>query len=189
MILGRKAIQNELRDGNILCDPAPAKIETTHIDVRVGSHVWYARFEVEEMEYLNLETLDPKEVYRYQDETVSGVITLPPRSVTLGHTDEFIGTTVPWITSQLDTRSTLARWGIPIHMAAGLGDPGFVGRWTLEILNPWPMMMKIPVGARVGCIQFHEVRDNDEVYDEVGRYNNMRETWHPDSMLPRIGNL
>lgn len=181
MLLGRTKILAALATGEVFCTPTPARIEGTHIDVALGRYSWLP---VEHADVLELADADPARWYRLFE--ASSVVLIPPRTHALAHTEEFIGTTVPHINPMLDTRSTTARWGLQIHLSAGLGDPGFHSRWTLEIYNPWPSVVAVPVGARVGSVSFEPVDGNDELYE--GRYNQRPEDWTPASMLPRRGN-
>ena len=70
-----------------------------------------------------------------EKETGKKGILLAPLERILGHTVEFIGSTVPWITSEVRARSTTVRWGISIALDAGLGNPGYYNSWTVEIIN------------------------------------------------------
>lgn len=62
---------------------------------------------------------------------------LEPGELYLGSTVEVAGSThyIPVI----EGRSGIARLGIQIHSAAGFGDVGFVGQWTLEITVAKPV--------------------------------------------------
>lgn len=184
MILGTDAIRANLALGAIACDPPPEVIEATHIDVHLGRYYWI-RSKLAVME-LDISTADPRACYTPMEAT-RGKVLLPPQSFVLCHTEEFIGTTVPWLRPDIDTRSTLARWGLPVHLSAGLGDPGFCGRWTLEVWNWHTEAILVPVGARVGSVQFTVVEGNEGLY--TARYNVGRADWTPDAMLPRRGAL
>jgi deoxycytidine triphosphate deaminase len=72
-------------------------------------------------------------------------------------------------------------------LSAGHGDPGFCGRWTLEVFNPWPVSVFIPVGARVVSMHVDRVYGHDTLY--TARYNTTPDTWQPTDMLPRLGNI
>lgn len=180
-IIGSNAIRHFLKSGVIVCDPAPERIEGTHIDVRLGVHYWRPQGISNS---IDLKDADPLDIYCHRE----GIdeVWLLPQCVTLCHTEEFIGTTVPWLLPVLHTRSTLARWGLSVHMSAGLGDCGWTSRWTLEVFNPHPVSVIIPVGARVGAITFERVEDNEQMYREG--YNVGRAEWQPSDMLPRKGN-
>lgn len=192
-MLGTDSIAFELARGAIICDPAPTQIESAHIDVRLGEYFWLFNpcdswlFDptINAAHGLDLRTADPREWFDLcRDDTT---ITIPPRGFILAHTEEFIGTAAhAGIVPMLHTRSTMARWGVSVHQSAGFGDEGFCGRWTLEIVNPHPTPIHLPVGGRVGCIAFETVEGRSDPY--VNRYNISRADWTPEAMLPRQGN-
>jgi len=185
MILGSNAIRDALTSGAIVCDPAPGKIEGTHIDVTIGEQYWLRDPGVGN---IHIGDVDPHRVFRLHHAFITNNdIVIPPGFFALCHTMQFIGTTVPDLLPILHTRSTFARHGLSVHESAGLGDCGFVSRWTLEIWNHRHYPILIPVGARVGCVSFERVEGNDELY--VGRYNVSKEEWTPEAMLPRQGNF
>lgn len=181
MLIGRKAIAEYLASGAIVCTPAPATIEAVHIDLHVGGAFWLPR---QRINAASLIDTDPAHAYTLFE--TSDTLYLPPRGFALAHTDEYAGSTVPWLCPFIETRSTMARWGIAAHVSAGWGDPGFCGRWTLELYNHQQFAIAIPVGARICSIGFHRVEGNDMLY--TGRYN-APEDWTPSMMLPRINNV
>lgn len=183
MLVGRKAIADYLATGAIVCNPAPATIEAVHIDLHLGGSFWVPRKELKNTG-LSIANADPRDVFELIERKQA--IVLRPGGFALAHTDEYAGTTVPWLCPFIETRSTMARWGIAAHVSAGWGDPGFCGRWTLELYNHQQFAVAIPIGARICSIGFHRVEDNDVLY--TGRYN-APEAWEPSMMLPRQGNL
>lgn len=188
MILGTSAIRDALASGAIICDPAPERIEGAHIDVRLGEYWWELCVTPNYGEYLNLEDEDPHGVFMRR--LATGGIVIPARGFILAHTIEAIGTAADsGLVPMLHTRSTFARWGLSVCTAnAGQGDPGYCAPWTLEIVNPHPVAVAIPVGARIGAISFHRVEGDADDYAVGTRYNQTRATWTPESMLPRRGN-
>jgi dCTP deaminase len=183
MILGTEAINAALDDGRIICDPAPQRVEGAHIDVRLGEYTWL----MPGWGLIDLATIDPHDEFELQTHTE--FVFLPKRSFSLAHTVEYIGTAPgSGIVPILHTRSTLARWGLSVHLAAGWGDEGYASRWTLEIVNPHDHAVRIPVGARVGCIVFQQVKGAAKHYQPGTRYNIQRSSWTPEAMLPRKGN-
>lgn len=191
MILGTEAIKAALADGAIVCDPMPERIEGAHIDVRLGAHYW-------EFDAALDGAIDPDAAIYLADDDPgtyfvecahSGRIWIPARGFVLAHTQEYIGTAPgSGLLSTLHTRSTLARWGLGCHPSAGWGDESFASRWTLEIINPHPVAIAIPVGARVGCIAFHRIDGTASPYQPGTRYNARPGEWSPEMMLPRKGN-
>ncbi len=194
MTLGRLAIKAAIASGAVVCDPAPAVIEETHIDVHLGAHYWIRRPAARRA--LNVRETDPRAIFQYKEaEQLLGAhndahlyVSLPPHSFALCHTVEFIGTTVPDLLPCIETRSTVARWGLPVHLSAGWGDPGYCSRFTLELWNWSDDYILLPVGARIGCVSFQRIEGADTT-TYTGRYNVSAKDWTPNAMLPRMGNL
>lgn len=180
MLLGNDAIREAIRAGHIVCDPMPAIIEGTHIDVTLGSFYWLAN---DSPWPINIGEVDSASCYTGHSAPEDGAIELPPGRLVLAHTREFIGTTVPDLLPMMHGRSTLARWGVQVHLSAGWGDPGYASRWTMEIVNHRKHALYLPVGARVACIAFMSVLGNTSLYTRP--YNAPSEDWHPRSMLPK----
>jgi dCTP deaminase len=185
MILGTEQIHDGLRSGLIVCDPAPRRVEGAHIDVTLGRHAWIINPHGE----LDLRTADPTRRFIPVTVESNGELVLPAQAMMLAHTEEFIGTAPgSRLVPVLHTRSTFARWGLSVHQSAGWGDEGYASRWTLEIVNPHPFAVVLPVGGRVGCIVFMRQEGLAADYAPDTRYNHTRATWSPASMLPRRGN-
>lgn len=192
MILGTEEILRALDDGRIICDPAPQRVEGAHIDVTIGPHIYRQRWRERP---IYLRDADATEDFQYFDFSAPLAlmsepnVVLPRRSFSLAHTNEFIGTAPDsGLVPILHTRSTLARWGLSVHLSAGWGDEGYASRWTLEIINPHDFDIYLPVGARVGCIVFQQVSGAAAAYQPGTRYNVQRSSWTPEAMLPRKGN-
>jgi dCTP deaminase len=184
MILGNDAIRAALADGSIVCTPEPEKIET-HLDVHLGDNFWLPR---PMGRNVDIATQAPEERFMLVDDVSAGQpFRLPSLSFALGHTDEYVGTTVPDIEPALETRSTAARWSLTAHVSAGIGDAGYCSRWTLELFNYGPDAVLLYPGMRVGIVKFHRVEDNTSLY--TGRYNTPETEWTPQAMLPRQGNM
>lgn len=92
---------------------------------------------------------------------------LQPGEVYLGVTDEWTETHhhIP----KFEGVSTLARYGVFVHITAGVGDIGFTGHWTLEIVTVKPVV--VYPHMRIGQLLFSEpsgaVIDN---YSDKGHY-------------------
>lgn len=143
------------------------------------------------------------------------VIVLGPGERILAHTHEFVGIRPPrWVrgegdhkydfkkdrwlkggTSQIHARSSSGRVGIKVCDDAGLGDPGYWDRWTLEMRNDNREAIIIPQGERVAQINFHETGPTRESYGTEKLYESKYQTtddvekmvaeWRPENMLPR----
>lgn len=121
----------------------------------------------------------------------------------LAHTNEFIGGR-DFITTKMHARSSYGRNFIEVCRCAGLGDVGYVNRWTMEITNN-SRFYDIPlvVGRRIAQITFfktgaHEFRGFEGLfgpkrdYAESGKYqttpdlDELKVSWKPEMMLPRL---
>lgn len=183
-MLGSQAIAKAIESGEIFCYPPPKRIETGHIDVRLGSYIWR---QVRHGDLVDIVEANPLDFFILETYRPGDKIQVYPGDFLLCCTEEFIGTTVPYITPMIDTRSTAARWGLTVHLSAGVGDAGFHGRWTLE-LKWFPVFAgKLTVGMRIASVSFYETTDNDLLY--VDRYHASPADWMPDDMLPRKGNF
>ena len=123
------------------------------------------------------------------------VILLGPQETILAHTEEFIGGR-NHITTVMKARSSLGRNFIEVCKCAGWGDVGYINRWTMEVTNN-SMYHKIPliVGRRIGQIIFFETGEiRGKGYSNEGKYQvtddieDMKASWSPDSMLPKMYN-
>lgn len=187
-MLATSAIKAALDDGAIICVPPPPRIEGAHIDITLGEHSWVFLPGHDRDVYLR--DACPSNYYQHQL-AINNLVLLPAYSLILCHTREYIGTAPgSGLVPNLHTRSTIARWGLSVCTAnAGQGDIGYCSRWTLEIINPHPNDIYIPVGARIGSITFSRVDGHAVDYDIGERYNTTIQDWQPSDMLPRKGNL
>ncbi|QQG43149.1 MAG: hypothetical protein HYW45_03030 [Candidatus Daviesbacteria bacterium] len=137
------------------------------------------RFHVPEEEW---ENIDP------EDE----IILLSPGKTYLCHTTEFIGFQNVG-TTMMKARSTLGRDFIEICKCAGWGDNGYVNRWTMEVTNNSTRYhIPLVVGTRVAQIVFFYTGSTDRPYAATGTYQTtddfeqLRRSWKPEMMLPRL---
>jgi deoxycytidine triphosphate deaminase len=122
------------------------------------------------------------------------VIVLRPGERILGHSHEFVGIRSPG-TSQIHARSSSGRIGIKVCDDAGLGDPGWLNRWTWEMRNDNREAIILPVGERLAQINFFETGPTRESYgteqlytskyQRGGDVDEMIADWRPEDMLPR----
>jgi dCTP deaminase len=136
------------------------------------------------------------------------VIIMPPKSVFLGHTMEFIGSLSPSLTFMVKARSSTGRNRIRICACAGWGDQGYANRITLELANDSEAHHVILVpGRRIGQIVFIPTTPlpEEQLYFNNGKYSTqqmsrdaaqvistqrltyeeMEANWKPEEMLPR----
>ncbi len=118
-------------------------------------------------------------------------ILLAPIERILGHTVEFIGSTVPWITSEVRARSTTVRWGISIALDAGLGNPGYYNSWTVEIINLNDFWFFLPIEDEPLAQIFFKFVANPvslkpTFYQDINmNLEELRAKWKSENMLPK----
>jgi dCTP deaminase len=111
-----------------------------------------------------------------------GVIRIRPGDTILAHTEEVVGGTNGFTTS-MRSRSSIGRSCLSVCKCAGVGDVGYISKWTMEITNHSHAMAILPVGLRVAQILFYEVGETLREYQ--GKYGSWRD-WSPKDMLPKL---
>jgi len=96
-------------------------------------------------------------------------IELEPMRLYLASTIEVMGSTkfVPTYAA----RSSIARLGMFINLSASLGDIGFIGRWTLQLLAVH--RIRLYAGMNIGQMMFWQVQGDVRLYD--GKYQGAKE--------------
>ena len=92
----------------------------------------------------------------------SGSYVLYPGQFCLGCTAETIEipkTLVGW----LDGRSTLARFGLLVHVTAHRVDPGWNGKVVLEFYNAGAWPLRLQPGMKIGAMSFEEINGRIDV--------------------------
>lgn len=82
----------------------------------------------------------------------------------------------------LHGRSSIGRLGLFIHVTAGVGDPGFCGRWTLELVAVQPIIVR--PGMKIGQLVYQTVTGEDQPY--AGRYQGDTSTVASRFHLPDV---
>ena len=178
MIIGKNLIEKWLKKGHIYCNPKPKKVTEVSLNATLGKGAWIIKN--------GIDVIDP--TYPASDQfmwidNIDG-FELQPNQLLIGHTDEFVGTTTSWLTPQIRSRSTSARWGFEIGTAALFGEPGFASRWALEIHNTTSKPIYIRPGWQVGQVIFHLTIGNNLLYKR--QYNANEKDWLPESLLPKL---
>ena len=144
-----------LSDVDILEAIKEGKLEITPFNIeRLGSWTYDVElgntFKVPQ--YNEIKFIDPR--VHHQDDMFRNVelkdgeeFVLHPHRFILASTKEVIKLSDD-IVCLLEGRSSFARWGIGPHVQAGIGEPGWEGQYTLEILN----MNEVPVILRPGDV-------------------------------------
>jgi len=179
MILWNKAIQQELKAGNIIIDPFnPDQLQTGSYDVTLGDFVYFLQ-----------EIKDGKQAYSFYNLASKG-IKLSPGACYLAHTKEYIG----WrnnIITKLQARSTIARHFLSICSCWGWGDVGYISRWTLELKNNSNHTIHLHAGDKIWQIIFMRVEGVEGDYSDKGSYQTttdiekIKADWKPESMIPK----
>lgn len=150
MILGKQAILNEIEAGNILVSPFnPDFVGTNSIDVR-WSDEWY-RLEIANTNRVGSDFgfIDPYSDSETQfrrivwNSDLEGPFTILLPGVYLTRTVESIGTRDgSGLLPDLDSKSTIARWGLTTSVCAGRGDVGFANAWGLSVRVSVPTLVR-----------------------------------------------
>lgn len=117
------------------------------------------------------------------------IIRIQPGDTILAHTNEFIGG-FDRVTTEMKAKSTMGRSCITVCACAGLGDIGYINRWTMEIKNQGNKPVALKVGMRLAQICFFHTGECNRPYYQNGQYqttsnlNEIREKWNPTMMLP-----
>lgn len=137
MILSGDAIRRHQRRGNITISPwDDEKINPNSYNLTLFPQLYEVRPNCGDVYDIG----EPARIYPVDIPMIG--LDLKPGVLYLGQTNEVAGSRkfVPMI----EGRSSIGRCGIFIHVTAGFGDVGFVGRWTLEIcvvqptrIYPW----------------------------------------------------
>lgn len=213
-------IHEAIEQGHIVqYPPAPELINASSIDVRLGHHFYrtdisgngqriYNPFDEDDIDrYFGnpLEAQPLRDLGKLQKligrQSLANihpnqpVILMRPHERILGHTHEFIGIKAPG-TSSMQAKSTTGRNGIVVCKDAGWGDPGYIGRWTMEIQNDNDEYVPLQVGMPIAQIVFYHTGEVEGDYTTLsGNYQtstNLEElvkTWTPQSMLPRSNRM
>lgn len=160
MLLESKILE-EIDNGLILIKPFnPDQLGPNSYDVRLSKYL--------------LEYVDPVLDCKRNNEAIIVEIpetgfTVMPGKFYLGSTEEYTETHPPLV-PMFEGRSSVGRLSLAPHQAAGFGDSGFKGNWTLEISTIVPVI--IYPGMKIGQIAWHRGEGNCTPYGEKGSYNN-----------------
>jgi len=167
MILTGPEIRRQMDLGRIRIDPVPTVIGPNSVDMTLADTLLVYTDVLDRVGgviigYLDTQRDNATHKIRIRKE---GFV-LRPGILYLGSTVELTDT--PHHLPYVDGRSSTGRLGISVHVTAGRGDVGFVGRWTLEITVVHAV--RVYAGMRIAQITFHEVRGDIQPY--AGRYQN-----------------
>src|SRR5215212_5119339 len=144
-------MREQIEQGRIRVEPlAEDAIQPSSIDLRLGDKIRVFRNNHISHIDLRQNTACLTEVVEVQP---GQPFFLRPLEFALGVTLEHI--VVPDdLVARLDGKSSLGRVGLLIHATAGLVDPGWQGRLTLELMNLAPFPISLYAGMKIGQISF-----------------------------------
>lgn len=170
--------------GRIVIEPFDkSQLGTNSYDVRLGE--WYYS---PTPDGSILDITHEEEVRRYwgKPSLARHQICVPAGETFLCHTQEVIGARNGFV-ADMRCRSSLGRSGISVCKCAGIGDVGYIGKWTMEVTNHSAATVVIPVGLRVAQILFHEVGETLKEYEgKYGSWGGDGYDWDAEDMLPKL---
>ena len=174
MILSRNEIREGIEAGHIIIEPKPAydQYSSSSLDLRLGEEFY--RWDSDKINQPGLTVeLRPSEAdfFRVAASYTKEVPKLPGGAVHLEPNDFMLAITyerveLPLqsaIAARVEGRSSLARWGLQVHLTAPTIHAGWNGRIALELLNHGPFRFKLSPGDRLCQIIFERLgRSPDE---------------------------
>ncbi len=157
MVLSDVDIRKALASGKIAVNPAMPEehIGSCSVDFRLGNE--FSIFEHSKHAFIDLrDKVDISKLMRTIVVPDGEAFILQPREFALAITVEHLEL-APDILGRLEGRSSLGRIGIIVHGTAGLFDPGWSGRATLELSNLGIMPVALYPGMRICSMTFEEL--------------------------------
>ena len=158
MILSDADILRRLEAGDLRIEPLAdidLQVQPASVDLRLGT-------EFLEFQRTNIPCIHPnseQEVDEYVTETrveEGEEFVLHPGDFVLGTTIERVAIPEDLI-AHVEGRSSLGRLAVVVHATAGLADPGFRGKITLELSNLGTAPVALTPGMRVSQLTFTEL--------------------------------
>lgn len=157
MVLSDVDIRNYIQSGKIKISPElpPEQFGSCSVDFRLGRE--FNVFEHSRYPYIDLRSSTALEGIM-RPVLVEGVepFILQPREFVLAITEERLELADD-VLGRLEGRSSLGRIGIIVHGTAGLFDPGWSGRATLELSNLGRMPVALYPGMRICSFTFEQL--------------------------------
>lgn len=170
MVLSDVDIRRYIEQGKIRVTPElpPEQFGSCSIDMRLGSE--FSIFEHSRHPYI-----DVREKSAIQDLMRTVVVKpgepfiLQPREFALAITEEHLELDDD-VLGRLEGRSSLGRIGIIVHGTAGLFDPGWRGKATLELSNLGIMPVALYPGMRICSFTFEQLSSPVSIpyYKKIG---------------------
>jgi len=157
MVLSDVDIQRYIREGKIRISPPPGpdQLGSCSVDFRLGNV--FNVFEHSRHAYIDLR--DKRGIEDLMSTVSVGAgepFILQPREFVLAITEEQLELDND-VLGRLEGRSSLGRIGIIVHGTAGLFDPGWSGKATLELSNLGRMPVALYPGMRICSFTFEQL--------------------------------
>ena len=160
MILGRRAILELMKSGDIAIDPFEEKaLGPASYDIALSSKFRiFDRYD----EFLDVrdDSFDPA-VFGDVVDTEGDPLEIQPGQLVLGMSVERI-TLSHRVMGWISGRSRFARAGLLVHVSSNLIQPGVSNHQILEIVNLAPRPIRLWPGVRIAQVVFEEVRGAEE---------------------------
>src|SRR5215467_11987382 len=157
MVLSDVDIKRYIERGKIRITPElpPEQFGSCSVDFRLGNE--FSVFEHSRHPYIDLR--DRKGIDGLMQSVLVAAgepFILQPREFVLAITEECLELDDD-VLGRLEGRSSLGRIGIIVHGTAGLFDPGWIGKATLELSNLSRMAVALYPGMRICSFTFEQV--------------------------------
>jgi dCTP deaminase len=157
MVLSDIDIKRYIEQGKIKVSPAlpPEQFGSCSVDFRLGSE--FSIFEHSRHAYIDLrEKTSIQDLMRAITVPTGEPFILQPGEFALAITEETLELDDD-VLGRLEGRSSLGRIGIIVHGTAGLFDPGWAGKATLELSNLGRMPVALYPGMRICSMTFEQL--------------------------------
>src|SRR5260221_8667332 len=159
MVLSDVDIKRYIAAGKIRITPElpPEQFGSCSVAFRLGNE--FSVFEYSRHPYTDLKdkgSLNLQDIMRKVEVPNGEPFVLQPRDFVLAITEETLDLSTD-ILGRLEGRSSLGRIGIIVHGTAGLFDPGWIGKATLELSNLSRMAVEMYPGMRICSFTFEQV--------------------------------
>src|SRR6266516_7267844 len=157
MVLSDVDIKRYIAAGKINISPElpPEQFGSCSVDFRLGNE--FSVFEYSRHPYIDLKDKGSvQDIMRKVIVKEGDPFVLQPRDFVLAITEETLDLSND-VLGRLEGRSSLGRIGIIVHGTAGLFDPGWIGKATLELSNLSRMPVALYAGMRICSFTFEQL--------------------------------
>lgn len=160
MILSDQDIEDRLTKGDLVVEPLDdpeLQIQPSSVDLRLGHE--FVVYRTTHVPYIDPQDPGTQEEYTNRVHVDEGdTFMLHPGEFALASTLERIELP-PDLVAFVEGRSSLGRLAIVVHATAGLCDPGFEGKITLELSNLGKVPVALHPQMRISQIVLHEMKN------------------------------